>query len=317
MARGPAYPYVDLEQAIELTRKVYTYTKRSPAASESIVKDAWKYSPTSSTPMKVLAALKYYGLLEDVSSEKARSVKITDRAYRIILDHGDEAVLRECLQAAALSPRWYKYCWETWGKEMPPSMRSKLLLEHHFVESTVDAFIRDYKKTIQYAGLLEESIPPLLSKGDEIGDSNGGDSIKVGDYVQWESNGVLRFPAPRKVIGFSEDGGFAFVEGSSSGVLVEELIISNKPEEPARTPEAPPVLGQKVDLSMNQEAPSMRQDIFSLSEGEGMVTIQWPANISKESFQDIKDWLTILERKIGRSVRDQAVGQQDVTKKID
>lgn len=43
-----------------------------------------------------------------------------------------------------------------------------------------------------------------------------------------------------------------------------------------------------------------RQDIFALDEGE--IVICWPAHISSESFQDVKDWFKILERKIGRCV---------------
>jgi hypothetical protein len=41
------------------------------------------------------------------------------------------------------------------------------------------------------------------------------------------------------------------------------------------------------------------QDIFSLA--EGTVTIQWPAPLSADSIQDLKDWLKIVERKITRS----------------
>jgi hypothetical protein len=45
----------------------------------------------------------------------------------------------------------------------------------------------------------------------------------------------------------------------------------------------------------------VRQDVFSLTEGP--VTIQWPATLSAESFQDLGDWLDIVKRKIGRSVK--------------
>lgn len=51
----------------------------------------------------------------------------------------------------------------------------------------------------------------------------------------------------------------------------------------------------------NLNSTAIRQDVFSLSEGP--VTIQWPATLSQESYQDISDWLEILRRKIGRSVK--------------
>lgn len=44
--------------------------------------------------------------------------------------------------------------------------------------------------------------------------------IQAGDYVQWESQGVLQFSVPRKVTGFSEDEEWAFVEGSNTGAPV-------------------------------------------------------------------------------------------------
>jgi hypothetical protein len=49
-----------------------------------------------------------------------------------------------------------------------------------------------------------------------------------------------------------------------------------------------------------------RQDVFSLAEGP--VIIQWPAYLSAESFQDLGDWLDIVKRKIGRSVKMESEG---------
>jgi hypothetical protein len=46
--------------------------------------------------------------------------------------------------------------------------------------------------------------------------------------------------------------------------------------------------------------PPPRQDVFSLIEGP--VTIQWPASLSQDSYEDLAAWLEILKRKISRSV---------------
>ena len=46
----------------------------------------------------------------------------------------------------------------------------------------------------------------------------------------------------------------------------------------------------------------LRQDVFSVPEGE--ISIQWPVSLSPESFEDVGDWLDILKRKIGRSVKE-------------
>lgn len=58
--------------------------------------------------------------------------------------------------------------------------------------------------------------------------------------------------------------------------------------------------GSPQDTPRTSARPGTRQDVFSLVEGP--VTIQWPAVISAESYQDLADWLDILKRKISRSV---------------
>lgn len=53
--------------------------------------------------------------------------------------------------------------------------------------------------------------------------------------------------------------------------------------------------------SPHQLGEGIKQDVFSLEEGQ--VVIQWPSNMSASSFEDVRAWLDILERKISRSVK--------------
>lgn len=73
----------------------------------------------------------------------------------------------------------------------------------------------------------------------ESGASDSGDGItyggaRVGDLVQWESQGVLQFPKPLRVRMVSDDGQWVAVEGSRTGIPMSEVIV----EEAARQ-EAP------------------------------------------------------------------------------
>jgi hypothetical protein len=45
----------------------------------------------------------------------------------------------------------------------------------------------------------------------------------------------------------------------------------------------------------------VRQDTFSLDEGQ--VILQWPANLSEHSYEDMKDWIELQMRKIRRGVQ--------------
>lgn len=43
--------------------------------------------------------------------------------------------------------------------------------------------------------------------------------------MQWESIDVLRMPEAKRLSHFSDDGNFAFIEGSETGIPAEELIV--------------------------------------------------------------------------------------------
>jgi arachidonate 15-lipoxygenase len=83
------------------------------------VKEAWKYSPTSSSAQKVLAALKSFGLLEEVSGSNGKTVKITDRAYRILLDDQASPERAKALRDA--------YTWPRKATFPPPVLPAELL----------------------------------------------------------------------------------------------------------------------------------------------------------------------------------------------
>ncbi len=294
MGRGPSYPYVDLEQAIALTRKMYDYTKRAPAPVDSVISEAWKYSATSSSGQKVLAALKAFGLIEDASGTSGRSLKLTQRAIRILLDDMDSDERRDEIKKSALSPKWYDFCWKTWGKEMPASMRSNLLIEHGFVDSTVEGFLKDYRKSISFAGLLDE----VIFSNDEESKEESNMGFHVGEYIQWESQGILRMPAPKKITHFSEDQSYAFVEGSLTGIPVKELIAAQTPEVPEyQHLQPPPIKDSHVSGSKK-----VQLDTVTLAEG---ITLhfQWPSAITAETYEDFLYQLEGIKRRIARSVQ--------------
>ena len=154
MARGPSHPFFDLPKAIEMAASMMKYTGRPAIApAEVIITEAWGYSAKSSSGTKSLAALRYFGLIENTQDSHKKSIKLTDRALVILLSHDDSEEKKQALKDAALSPKLYQYCWDKWKNNMPPMMRTNLLLSKGFAESSVDSFIRDYKSSIEFAGL--------------------------------------------------------------------------------------------------------------------------------------------------------------------
>jgi hypothetical protein len=300
MGRGPSYPYVDLEQGIALAKKMYDYTKRAPAPLESVVQEAWKYTATSSSGQKVLAALKSYGLVEDAPGTNGKALKLTQRAIRILLDEENSVERREEIKKAALAPKWYDFCWRTWGAEMPTSMRSNLLIEHGFVDSTVEGFLKDYKKTVAFVGLTgREGFREILS-----GSEQSAVVSKVGDYIQWESQGVLRMPEAKKLVRF--EGEFAFVEGSLTGIPIGEVIPAEAPEEKPLVPQN--IFVPAITMPVVKGDTNMGTESFVLSEGGFTLQLSWPSKITEEGFEDFLYQLEGLKKKVQRAVRKDVAG---------
>jgi hypothetical protein len=312
MGRGPSYPYVGLEDAIALSRKMYNFTKRAPAPVDSIITDAWNYTVTSSSGQKVLAALKAFELVEDapVSSGKA-ALKLTDRAIRILLDDQDTQARRDEIRKAALAPKWYEYCWKQWGKEMPASMKSTLLIEHHFVDSTVEGFLKDYRKTMAFAGLLDDVI---FGKNDEEHEESK-TGPKVGDWVQCLIKGEMKLREPRKLVRIDDDpvhGKFGFIEGQAgqlNGHPYKDIVVAEPPAEESKTKIQP------LDLTIPPLgsfsagiAPSSRGEITMLVQTfstPGGLTgqVQWPSEITQKAFDGFLRQLADLKINVRDCVR--------------
>jgi hypothetical protein len=74
---------------------------------------------------------------------------------------------------------------------------------------------------------------------------------------------------------------------------------SNAPPPPAMAPAPPPAAPPPAGF---------KQDVFTLSEGQ--VVLRWPDPLSEESYEDFKDWLELVRKRVARGagVKDGAKG---------
>jgi hypothetical protein len=282
--RSPNYPSISLRDALDRVAKLYAADGRASSPLESAVKH-FGFNRPHGTAMAVVSALRKYGLIE---VDKTR-VTLTQRAISILVYPDGDKRKTIAIQEAALEPEIYDELYKRYlsSGTLPSevTLKAELEAEMKFNPKAVVDFVKDFKETLIYAGLLQIDGVNLVSAGSEVEKKP---LPKVGDYVQWESQSVLQFKEPKRVRLFSEDGQFAFVDGSNTGLPVSELIVQPKTEMYVKNP-ADSMAG----------LPNVREDVFSLPEGQ--VRLQWPTPLSKESIADLKDWLEIVERKIARS----------------
>jgi hypothetical protein len=154
--RSPSFPFISLPEAVHRARELYDAERRNPVHPDVAVAH-WGYSPKSSGGKQTIAALRAYGLLEDVRGEP----RLTDRAQHVLVREPGSAERNELLRQAALSPPLFSKLWERYGSDLPSdkSLRSWLVLELKLNENAVEDLLRSYRETLAHAGLLQGEAP--------------------------------------------------------------------------------------------------------------------------------------------------------------
>jgi len=153
--RSPGYPAIDLETAIKRAGQIKEKEQRHLAPVEAIV-EHWKYSSQSGPFLGTLSALIKFGLLETQGKGYDRKARITDLAWRILIDDREESLEKnQAIKEAALNPAIHKKLWDRYGGDFPSpeTFRIVLLTEYKFMESAVKDFMAEFKRTITFAQL--------------------------------------------------------------------------------------------------------------------------------------------------------------------
>ena len=285
--RSPNYPAVGLRDAVERVRKLFKEDGRA-GAPPKIAAIHIGFKAPHGQAMSVLAALKRFGL----AAEGSGRIYPTQAAIEILSLPESDSRRQGALREAALAPPIYRELVDkhrATGLPKRDVLEAELIAYKKFNPTAVKGFVTDFLDTLQYAGISVEDAVESPKDGEKP-------TVKIGDFVQWVSQGMDQFRELRKVIGFSDDGAYAFLDGEKTGAPVSELEIGDTPNLPL----VPlPALRSPLTRQQADGGRAMRQDVFSLDSGD--VTISWPVPLTKEMVTDIKDWLKIVERKIARS----------------
>jgi len=262
--RSPAFPFIPLGTAIKRIENFEKTFKHHPAPANKAGL-AWNMKEKSSQAFQTLAALKSFGLVNYKSTGDDRVATLSDDA-RTYLRAQQNGIKREVLQRCALKPKTLAKYWSIWGSERPPTpvCKDELVLKGGFTGSAAETFLHVYDETIGYAGLSDSD------KISEINKKNEPKIPKVGDLVQWESDGTLQFSEPRRIRAVQEDTGhhWVFVDGSETGISAEEIIVevattsTGTVKSDVRTPPTMPLGALPVDALVN-ECEAMRGKLSS------------------------------------------------------
>ena len=298
VVRSPSYPNTPLSAAIDQVRKIESQYRLGQVDREVAAK-LLGYSGLNGPSAKALAALAHYGLVERAGKGELR---VTPRAGAILYSDDKAERLRE-LRAAALEPQLFRDLQEKWPGIIPPEDGVITYLNRQgFNQSAIRPAARAYLETLLFLeqqGANESHEIEPRDRSDSSTPKDGETKItyggaRIGDWIDYESGGAITNPEPMRVRGLSDDGRWVFVDGSTSGLEMDQVIVVDPPEggeKPAR-PTLP--LPKKPDAD-EQLKPGSRKAVFPLDDGD--VALIFPENISAAGLEELGAYLEIFLKK--------------------
>lgn len=160
--RSPAYPHISLPEAVWLATKIRAVADSSHAVTLTAAAQALELTPESSWLNLRLAALKKFGLIEDLpaGATRERRVRLTSTAVMLATIPPNDVMNRVLRRQAALRPPIYEDLWNRFGPILPANdpMRDYLVKERLFNPQSVDALLDNFRSTIEYAELMESAL---------------------------------------------------------------------------------------------------------------------------------------------------------------
>jgi len=253
VGRGPSYPALSIQDAIEKLRAFYNAERRNAAPVGSAA-GHWGYTEKSSSTRLVAAALIQYGLMEDSGSNTDRKLKVSERGLDIVLDTENSPKRLLAIQEAVRAPKANA---EVFARHPPSDLPSDqtlkyfLLREKGFNDGSVDGYIKTLRESIAYAKLDKETILSTVGKGSSD-EKPSKDVPEVGDLIQWEASGVLRLEGPRRVRAKQEHDGnwWVFIEGSETGIPMDEAIVMERGAAAKPSPPSLPIANVQAPITV-------------------------------------------------------------------
>lgn len=300
---SPRYPATSLPDAIDLVDKVWKKEERTPLSPEPLAK-AMGFEALSGTARGAASALKKYGLLEKAGG----GWRVSNRALQIIHKPKDSKDHTTALREAAMGVELIQSLMESHGRSSEPTLISHLITDLGFTKAGARTFAKAFfetKSLLESAG-LDKISPEDPGESSESDDDSKTAKVLVGCTVQWTSQGVDRFDAPRKVLGLSDDGTYAFVEGTNTGIEVEQLAVieatTHSPPEAESNSKTPPPnpFAKPLPWEQDKTKPGMLEDSSTI--GGGVARLSWPEYLTPEQYDDLEYWVQGVLRKAKRSV---------------
>jgi hypothetical protein len=161
--RSPNFPILSLPQAVERIETIYDREQTVPADPHTIANHLG-YSGLNGASLKMISALRKYGLLEVAGPDAMRVSALA----MTIMHPASDGEKREALREAANGPALFRQLNDVFGGQRPSETNLRSwLLRNGFAKSAVDNVIKAYGETMDLVGGPDEgyraSVPAVVA----------------------------------------------------------------------------------------------------------------------------------------------------------
>ena len=235
---SPRFPFISLSKALERAEELRKAASFG-FAPVTDVRAVWGYGPKSSGGDQTVAALGYYGLIEETGTGKDRRIKISDLGARYLRDERPE-VRRALQEQMVQSPKAMQMLWNLWKRDIPSDAIARSILKNDldFSDSAAGQILGVYRDNLQYfpdstsAKFHSSEAHEKEPEENEFQKPKSAADYNVGDWVQWAPNGILQFPAAKQVRWVDRTAGYVRVEGSMTALPIAEVDHAERPATP-------------------------------------------------------------------------------------
>lgn len=156
--RSPTYPYLNLGEAVEILEHFVQQHRFTKVPLHIALKEAG-YSITSGSGARVTASLTAFGLFEIEGTRDNRRIWPSRIGQAIAWENPNDPSERlRAIQEAALKPEMHQWMYTHYSLDREPLPQPNVLqydlkMQLGFQDKAVDAFIKEFKETYEYAAL--------------------------------------------------------------------------------------------------------------------------------------------------------------------
>ena len=154
MGRGRSYPVIGLGEAIARASQLKDQDGTALTTPEAAVM-AWGFKTLHGTSLRIVSALRQYGLLSDTGDQ----TKLSDRALAILLEPEGSEERQDALRAAAAEPAIFREIEEHYDNNLPgdDALQSYIVRKLNLKEGPAEKLIASLRETREVVNGLGRS----------------------------------------------------------------------------------------------------------------------------------------------------------------